>query len=73
MIKLCTFKDLDPWYPARPHGHNKTGYLTLDDRIIFPVRRHFVRIAMDEFRRRNKGRFVTVWEYKGPEVDETKV
>ena len=39
MVRLVTFRDLDPWYKADETGFNKIGYVTAADNVIFPLRR----------------------------------
>jgi len=39
MVRLVTFRDLDPWYKPDETGFNKVGYVTADDNVIFPLMR----------------------------------
>ena len=51
-IRLCTFADRDPWFRRDGTGHNKVGFISKSDEVIYPVRRHFVRVPLATLRKR---------------------
>jgi Permuted papain-like amidase enzyme, YaeF/YiiX, C92 family len=56
MIRLCAFRDRDPWFKPDSTGLNKTGYVTANDIVVYPVRRHFVAEPLQRLEKRVRGR-----------------
>lgn len=43
MIRLCMFRDCDPWHPPDSTGRNKIGLISTKDVVIYPLRSRVVR------------------------------
>lgn len=56
MIRLCAFRDRDPWFKPDSTGFNKVGYVTANENVVYPVRRHFVSEPLRRLERRVRGR-----------------
>ncbi len=71
MMRLCTFRDRDIWFKPDSTGHNKVGYMTADDLVIYPVRSHFVFEDAHRLVKRVRRRELKVLQLRWP-VDKEK-
>lgn len=73
MIRTCTFLDNDIWFKADSTGHNKVGYLTAEDVVVYPVRRHWVRIPLKTVIKKMRGKELMTFRVQWPEDREAGV
>lgn len=73
MIRTCTFLDHDLWFKADLTGHNKVGYLTADDVVVYPARRHWVRIPLQIVATKMRGEKLMMFELQWPDGREPDV
>jgi hypothetical protein len=73
LIRLCTFLDRDPWFKRDSTGHNKVGYLTADDMVIYPKRRHFVAVPLKTLLRSMRGKELQVFQKQCPAISEKNI
>ena len=66
MVRLCTFLDRGLWFKRDRTGHNKVGYISRSDVVVYPVRRHYVEIPLKQVVRQMRGKELQVLEKRCP-------